>query len=89
MSDGLELNRTEDSRPSTLALFFVLLGAMSLAMLFLALRIWHVRRELRQPALLNVVPVEITAFDRKRNVLSITYNDKIANDNTVDQLIRA
>ncbi|NKF32874.1 hypothetical protein HER21_41335, partial [Pseudomonas sp. BGM005] len=27
-------------------------------------------------------PVEITAFDRKRNILSVTYNDKIANDRT-------
>jgi hypothetical protein len=32
--------------------------------------------------MLTPVPVEITAFDRKRGVLSITYNDKIADDKT-------
>jgi len=70
------------NRVITLTLLFVILGGMSLGMLFLALRIWRVRGQLRQPAVLNAIPVEITAFDRRRNILSITYNDKIANDKT-------
>ncbi|WEZ85532.1 hypothetical protein P6U16_26130 (plasmid) [Rhizobium sp. 32-5/1] len=70
------------NRIITLSLFVILLGGMSLGMLFQALRIWRVSGQLRQPALLNAIPVEITAFDRRRNILSITYNDKIANDKT-------
>ncbi|MBA8879229.1 hypothetical protein [Phyllobacterium myrsinacearum] len=70
------------NRIVTLSVFVVLLGGMSLAMMFFGLRIWRVNRQLRQPAKLQPVPVEITAFDRRRSVLSITYNDKIANDKT-------
>jgi len=70
------------NRIITLTVFVLLLGGSSLAMLFWGLRIWRVRRQLRLPAGLTPVPVEITAFDRKRNILSITYNDKIADDRT-------
>lgn len=70
------------NRIITLTVFVLLLGGSSLAMVFLALRIQRVRRQLRLPARLTPVPVEITAFDRKRNILSITYNDKIADDRT-------
>ncbi|CAO3413119.1 hypothetical protein [Azospirillum endophyticum] len=70
------------NRIITLMVFVLLLGGSSLAMVFLALRIQRVRRQLRHPARLTAVPVEITAFDRKRNILSITYNDKIADDKT-------
>ncbi|CAN5723392.1 hypothetical protein BH11PSE3_BH11PSE3_42140 [soil metagenome] len=70
------------NRIITLTVFVVLLGGMSLAMLFMALRIWRVKGRLRNPAVLTPVPVEITAFDRKRNILSVTYNDKIAGDKT-------
>lgn len=70
------------NRIVTLTVFVILLGGMSLAILFLGLRIWRVNRQLRQPAKLIPVPVEITAFDRRRGLLSITYNDKIANDKT-------
>ncbi len=70
------------NRIITLAVFCVILGGMSLGTLFLALRIWRVKGQLRQPALLKPIPVEITAFDRRRNILSITYNDKIAGDKT-------
>lgn len=70
------------NRIITLTVFVLLLGGMGLAMVFLALRIWRVSRQLRQPAKLTVVPVEITAFDRKSNILSVTYNDKIAEDRT-------
>jgi hypothetical protein len=58
------------------------LGGMGVGMIFLTFRIWRVKGQLHQPASLTPVPVEITAFDRRRNVLSITYNDKIASDKT-------
>lgn len=70
------------NRIITLTVFVALLGGMSLAMIFLGFRIWRVKGQLGQPAPLTAVPVEITAFDRKRNILSITYNDKIADDKT-------
>jgi hypothetical protein len=70
------------NRIVTLVLFVGILGCMSLAMVFFALRIWLVRRQLRRPAVLGVVPVEITAFDRNRRRLAITYNDKLAADKT-------
>lgn len=70
------------NRIITLTLFVVLLGGMSLGMIFLGIRIWRVKGQLRRPARLIPVPVEISAFDRKRGVLSITYNDKIAADKT-------
>lgn len=70
------------NRIITLAAFIALLGGSSVVMVFLGLRIWRVRRQLRHPAKLVAVPVEITAFDRRRGTLSITYNDKIADDKT-------
>ncbi|PDT02780.1 hypothetical protein CO666_18000 [Rhizobium chutanense] len=70
------------NRIITLALFVVLLGGTSLGTIFLAIRIWRVKGQLRRPARLIPVPVEISAFDRRRGVLSITYNDKIAADKT-------
>ena len=70
------------NRIMTLSILTVLLGGMGVGMIFLTLRIWRVKGQLRQPAVLMPVPVEITAFDRKRDVLSITYNDKIASDKT-------
>ncbi|WP_413785991.1 hypothetical protein RMR16_016910 [Agrobacterium sp. rho-13.3] len=70
------------NRIITLSILTVLLGGMGVGMIFLTLRIWRVKGQLRQPAVLMPVPVEITAFDRKRDVLSITYNDKIASDKT-------
>ncbi|MBB3135456.1 hypothetical protein FHS26_003201 [Rhizobium pisi] len=70
------------NRIITLTVFVVLLGGMSLGTIFLGLRIWRVNSQLRRPAMLTPVPVEVTAFDRKRGILSITYNDKIAADKT-------
>ena len=70
------------NRIITLAVFVVLLGGMSLGTIFLGLRIWRVKGQLRRPAVLTPVPVEVSAFDRKRGILSITYNDKIAADKT-------
>ena len=70
------------NRIITLAVLTVLLGGMGVGMIFLTLRIWRVKGQLRHPAFLVPAPVEITAFDRRRNVLSSTYNDKIAGDKT-------
>jgi hypothetical protein len=70
------------NRIITLAAFVIILGGMGLAMIALGFRIWRVKLRLRHPALLIPVPVEITAFDRKRGLLNITYNDKIAADKT-------
>jgi hypothetical protein len=70
------------NRMITLVLFVGILGCMSLGMVFLTLRIWRAQRQLRRPALLTPVPVEITAFDRNRKRLAITYNDKLAADKT-------
>jgi hypothetical protein len=70
------------NRIITLTAFTVVLGGMGLGMIFLALRIWRVKSQLRRPADLRPAAVEITAFDRKRDILSITYNDKIASDKT-------
>lgn len=70
------------NRVITLTVLTVLLGGMGVGMIFLTFRIWRVKGQLHQPALLTPVPVEITAFDRRRDVLSITYNDKIASDKT-------
>ncbi|MGV1873009.1 hypothetical protein [Agrobacterium rosae] len=70
------------NRIITLALFTVALGGMGIAMIFFTLRILRVKSQLRRPALLKPIPVEITAFDRKKNTLSVTYNDKVATDKT-------
>ncbi|XUY29146.1 hypothetical protein RMR21_019055 [Agrobacterium sp. rho-8.1] len=70
------------NRIITLTVLTVLLGGLVVGMIFLTLRIWRVKSQLRHPAVLLPVPVEITAFDRKRGVLSITYDDKIASDKT-------
>lgn len=70
------------NRIITLALFTVSRGGMGITMIFFALRILRVKSQLRRPALIKPVPVEITAFDRKSGVLSVTYNDKIATDKT-------
>lgn len=70
------------NRIITLAGFTLFFGFLVVGMIFLALRTWRVKRQLRHPDILVPVPVEISAFDRKRGVLSITYNDKIADDKT-------
>ncbi|MBW6425348.1 hypothetical protein KX729_28355 [Rhizobium sp. XQZ8] len=70
------------NRIITLTVLTVLLGGLCVGMIFLTLRIWRVKSQLRHPAVLKPVPVEITAFDRRRGTLSITYNDKIASDKT-------
>lgn len=66
------------NRIITLAVFVALLGGASIAMIFQILRIWRVRGRLRQPAQLMPVPVEITAVDRRRQRLTVTYADKVA-----------
>ena len=70
------------NRIITLAAFAILLGGGSLAMIFLALRILRVRGQLRRPATLTPIPVEITAMDTKRNRLAVTYADKLSERKT-------
>ncbi|QND46666.1 hypothetical protein HB780_03155 (plasmid) [Rhizobium lusitanum] len=70
------------NRIITLAVFVALLGGASIAAIFQILRGWRVRSRLRQPAQLVPVPVEITAFDRRRKRLAVTYTDKIAERKT-------
>ncbi|NTE88269.1 hypothetical protein [Agrobacterium rubi] len=70
------------NRIITLTLFTLALGGLSIGMIFLAIRILRAKSQLRKPALLKPVPVEIGAFDRKNDRLSVTYNDKIATDKT-------
>ncbi len=70
------------NRIITLAAFVALLGGACIAMVFQILRIWRARAQLRHPAQLVPVPVEITAFDRRRKRLTVTYADKIAGRKT-------
>lgn len=70
------------NRIITLAVFVALLGGACIAMIFQILRVWRVRARLRQPAQLTPAPVEITAFDRRRQRLTVTYTDKIAGRKT-------
>ncbi len=70
------------NRIITLTAFVLFFAGLGLGMIFMALRIWRTKRQLRRPAILSPIPVEITAFDRKRGVLSITYHDKIAANKT-------
>ncbi|NTF34447.1 hypothetical protein G6L88_20550 [Rhizobium skierniewicense] len=56
--------------------------SLGIGMIFLTLRLWRVKVQLRHSAVLIPVPVEITAFGPRRGVRSITYNDKIANNQT-------
>jgi hypothetical protein len=62
----------------TLGILALLLGGMGVGMIFFTLRIWRVVGQLRHPAELIPVPVEVTAFDRRRNRLSVTYADKVS-----------
>lgn len=70
------------NRIITLAAFVALLGGASIAMVFQIFRGWRARQRFRQPAQLVPVPVEITAFDRRRKRLRVTYTDKIAGKKT-------
>jgi hypothetical protein len=49
------------NRVITLTVLPVLLGGLGVGMIFLTLRIWRVKSQLRQPAILMPVHVEITA----------------------------
>lgn len=70
------------NRIITLAAFTLLLGGGGIAMIFLALRILRVRGQLRHPAPLTVIPVEITGMDKKRGRLSVTYADRLSERKT-------
>lgn len=70
------------NRIITLAAFVLLLGGGGIAMIFLTMRILRVRAQLRRPALLTPVPVEITAIDKKRARLAVTYADRLSDRKT-------
>lgn len=70
------------NRIITLAVFAVLLGGGGLAMIFLVLRILRVRGQLRHPAPLTVIPVEIMGIDKRRNRVSVTYADRLSERKT-------
>ncbi len=70
------------NRIITLTVFAALLGGACIAMIFQILRIWRASGQLLQAAQLVPVPVEITAFDRRRKRLTVTYADKIAGRKT-------
>ncbi|MGY5812282.1 hypothetical protein ACXHXG_31840 [Rhizobium sp. LEGMi198b] len=70
------------NRIITLVVFVAVLGGASITIIFQILRAMRVRGQLRHPAQLVPVPVEITAFDRRRERLAVTYADKIAGRKT-------
>ncbi|TXH81934.1 MAG: hypothetical protein E6Q77_07205 [Rhizobium sp.] len=70
------------NRIITLAVFVALLGGACIVMIFQILRVWNVCGQLHRPALLEPVPVEITAFQRRGKRLTVTYADKVAGKQT-------
>jgi len=70
------------NRIITLAVFTLLLGGGSLAMIFLAIRIARARGRLRHPAPLTVIPVEIMGMETKRGRLAVTYADRLSERKT-------
>ena len=70
------------NRIITLAVFVALLGGACIAAIFQILRVWRARGQLRRPAQLEPVPVEITAFQRRGKRLIVTYADKIVGRKT-------
>lgn len=70
------------NRIITLGAFAILLGGLPIGMIFLAMRVLRVGGQLRRPAVLTPVPVEITAIENKRNRLTVTYADKVSDRKT-------
>jgi hypothetical protein len=70
------------NRIITLAAFTALLGGACLMMIFLALRLLVVWSQLRHPARLVPLPVEITAVDKKGNRFAVNYADKLSDRKT-------
>lgn len=66
----------------SLAAIVGIILAMALGMMFVGLRVARVRRQLARPATLEPLPVEITAFNRNRRGLFVTYADKIGKTKT-------
>jgi type IV secretory pathway TrbD component len=60
----------------------LLVAGLGVGMLFLGLRVLRVRRQLGTAATLVPIPVEITAFNRNRRGLFVTYADKLAEGKT-------
>jgi hypothetical protein len=70
------------NRVISLAAIVLIMVAVAIGLLFQAFRAGRVRRMLRHPAELTAIPVEITAFDRSRRGLAVTYADKLSSHRT-------
>lgn len=70
------------NRIISFAVLFLLVAGAGVGLLWLGLRVGRVERQLRHPAVLAPVPVEITAFNRNRRGLFITYADKLSSHKT-------
>lgn len=70
------------NRIITLAVFTVILAALVIGSTFTGIRTLLARRQLPRPATLTPIPVEITAYNRRRGTLSITYRDSVVDDKT-------
>ncbi|OLP49224.1 hypothetical protein [Allorhizobium taibaishanense] len=70
------------NRIITLAAFALIFAGLGIGATFTGIRALLARRQLRQPAMLTPIPVEITGFNRSRGALSINYRDRIADDKT-------
>jgi len=66
------------NRLISFAVFAGSLGFLGGAMVFLAVRVWRVRRQIRRPAELTLIPVAITAANKSGRRLFVTYVDKLA-----------
>lgn len=70
------------NRLISLAVVAGILAVLSVAMIFLAFRVWRVRAALSRPAPVTLVPVDITALNRSGKRQFVTYVDKLAKDRT-------
>lgn len=70
------------NRIISFAVFALLVAGTGVGMLFLGLRVMRVRGQLRHPAVLAPIPVEIVAFNRNGRGLFITYADKLSDKKT-------
>ncbi|AYD00082.1 hypothetical protein [Neorhizobium sp. NCHU2750] len=70
------------NRVISLVIVAGILAVLSLAMVFLAFRVWRVRAALRRPAGVTLIPVDITTVNRSGKRQFLTYVDKLAADRT-------
>lgn len=70
------------NRIISLAVMVLSVAGFGIAMIWIGLRVALARRSLRHPAVLTAVPVEITAFNRTRQGMFVTYADKLSSRKT-------